>query len=235
MGAELLRALGYLRRGHVVEIDRAGLVGGYCGQTAIKTTEVVESALGGVLFVDEAYTLVSDSKDSFGREALDTLMKLVEDYRDDLVVVLAGYPVEMDELLAHNPGVRSRFPTTIHFEDYTVDELMEIASALLKKQALELSPEARSTLRSRCEELASVNGRENGNGRAVRNMIEGSVRAQAVRLASLLKDSIKGDQLQRLEAEDVRAQPARSSGRASSCASSAAPHSMNVQRTPLVA
>lgn len=202
--AELMRALGYLRRGHVVEIDRAGLVGGYCGQTAIKTTEVVESALGGVLFVDEAYTLVSDSKDSFGREALDTLMKLVEDHREDLVVVLAGYPAEMDELLAHNPGVRSRFPTTIHFDDYTVSELMQIAQKDLKKQSLCLAPDAKKALEERFEHLVALPGRENGNGRAVRNIIESAVRAQSVRLAADMGQSLKGEQLSLITGEDVR-------------------------------
>ena len=201
--AELFRALGFLRRGHVVEIDRAGLVGGYCGQTAIKTTEVVESALGGVLFVDEAYTLVSDSKDSFGREALDTLMKLVEDHRDDLVVVLAGYPAEMDELLAHNPGVRSRFPTTIHFDDYTVPELMQIALKDLKKQSLRLAPDASAALEARFDHLVTLPGRENGNGRAVRNIIESAVRAQSVRLSADMGQSLKGDQLSLITGDDV--------------------------------
>merc|ERR1712159_529781 len=135
--------------------------------------------------------------------ALDTLMKLVEDHREDLVVVLAGYPSEMDLLLAHNPGVRSRFPTTIHFDDYTVDELVQIARSLLQKSSFQLSEMATSALRARCQELANAKGRENGNGRAVRNMIESAVRAQSVRLASLFKDSIKGEQLQRLEAEDL--------------------------------
>ena len=195
--------LGYLRRGHLVETDRAGLVGGYCGQTAIKTTEVVESALGGMLFIDEAYSLVSaDSKDSFGREALDTLMKLVEDHRDDLVVVLAGYPGEMDDLLAHNPGVRSRFPSTIHFDDYKVDELTQIALKMLEKQSLLLSEEARDAMHTRFTDLASLEGRHNGNGRAVRNIIERAVRSQAVRLSQVKKGTIRGDQLRLLEAGD---------------------------------
>eukprot|EP00937_MAST-01D_sp_MAST-1D-sp2_P000942 g942.t1 len=203
--AELLQSLGYLRRGHLVETDRAGLVGGYCGQTAIKTTEVVESALGGMLFIDEAYSLVSaDSKDSFGREALDTLMKLVEDHRDDLVVVLAGYPTEMDELLAHNPGVRSRFPSTIHFDDYVVGELMQIALKMLGKQSLVLSDDARAALEDTFEALAKTEGRANGNGRAVRNIIEKAVRSQAVRLSKVQKGTIREDRLRLLTAEDFQ-------------------------------
>merc|ERR1719261_183238 len=122
--AELLTAMGLLRKGHMVEADRAALVAGYSGQTALKTRQVVEQAMGGVLFVDEAYALVSeDGKDSFGKEALDTLIKMIEDRRSDLVVILAGYPDEMQRLVASNPGVRSRFPTQVLFEDYTEDEL----------------------------------------------------------------------------------------------------------------
>lgn len=104
--ASLLKAMGILRRGHLVEVDRSKLVAGYSGQTAMKTTEVVQSAMGGVLFVDEAYALISDERDAFGREALDTLIKLVEDHRDDLVVILAGYVDEMHSLLAKNPGIQ---------------------------------------------------------------------------------------------------------------------------------
>ena len=127
--AQALKALGLLRVGHLVEVDRAQLVAGYAGQTAIKTKQVVDSALGGILFVDEAYALVSDERDSFGKEALDTLMKLTEDYRDDLVVILAGYPGDMDTLLSRNPGLKSRFATTILFDDYTAEELMQVRSS----------------------------------------------------------------------------------------------------------
>merc|ERR1719428_1556403 len=126
--AELLAAMGILRKGHLVEADRSTLVAGYSGQTALKTKQVVEQAMGGVLFIDEAYSLVQgDGKDSFGHEALDTLIKMIEDKRQDLVVILAGYSDEMQRLLDSNPGVRSRFPTTIDFVDYTEEELMQIA------------------------------------------------------------------------------------------------------------
>ena len=144
--SEVLQSMGILRCGHCVETDRADLVAGYVGQTALKVHEVVQRALGGVLFVDEAYALVKDDKDQFGKEALDTLMKLVEDYRDDLVVVLAGYPKEMDQMIAHNPGVRSRFPTNIPFDDYTVPELMQIANIILDKSQMQLGPGAREAL-----------------------------------------------------------------------------------------
>merc|ERR1712070_326675 len=136
--AELLSALGVLSRGHLVEVDRAGLVAGYSGQTALKTKAVVESALGGVLFVDEAYALVQESRDSFGKEALDTLIKMVEDHRDNLVVILAGYSGEMTTMVAQNPGVRSRFPTVIYFEDYSAHELYDIAQGMVKKVGLSI-------------------------------------------------------------------------------------------------
>ncbi|KAH8061926.1 ATP binding protein [Aureococcus anophagefferens] len=165
--AGILRALGQLRRGHLVEVDRSGLVAAYQGQTAIKVNEVVSSALGGMLFVDEAYALVKDPKDTFGREALDALIKQIEDHRDDLVVVLAGYSGEMKELLQHNPGVKSRFPT--------------MAKIL--------------------EGLAARTGVDNGNGRAVRNLIEMAARKQAVRIAEK-RHTLQLEDLQTLDEAD---------------------------------
>merc|ERR1719359_612142 len=132
--AQALKSLGILRLGHLVECDRASLVAGYAGQTAIKTKQLVDTALGGILFVDEAYALVSDDRDTFGKEALDTLMKATEDYRDDLVVILAGYPGDMVKLLSRNPGLKSRFATTIDFPDYSADELMTIAEGMLAEE-----------------------------------------------------------------------------------------------------
>lgn len=205
--AELLQALGYLKRGHLVETDRAGLVAPYVGQTAIKVQSVVESAMGGMLFVDEAYALVKDAKDSFGREALDTLIKMVEDHRDELVVVLAGYPSEMDELMAHNPGVRSRFPTVIVFEDYCLTELMQIADAFIRNHHLTMTPEAEVTLNQKLAGMLKIataqdDSRENGNGRAVRNIVEQAMRAQALRLADGIKATLHPHELSMLDAED---------------------------------
>ena len=182
--AEVLQSMGILRCGHCVETDRADLVAGYVGQTALKVHEVVQKALGGVLFVDEAYALVKDDKDQFGREALDTLIKLVEDYRDDLVVVLAGYPKEMQDMIGHNPGVKSRFPTVIMFDDYSVDELMQIADIVLGKSHMELGQGAREALESHCSRIASCKNADNGNGRAVRNIMEKAIRHQALRLVA---------------------------------------------------
>merc|ERR1711959_455840 len=140
--AELLSAMGVLTRGHLVEVDRSGLVAGYSGQTALKTKAVVESALGGVLFVDEAYALVQQDRDSFGKEALDTLIKMVEDHRDNLVVILAGYTGDMRTMIAQTPGVKSRYPTVIEFADYSAPELMEIAHGMVKRDDFILSKEA---------------------------------------------------------------------------------------------
>jgi len=183
--AQAFKSLGILRVGHLVEVDRAQLVAGYAGQTAIKTKQMVESALGGILFVDEAYTLVSDDRDTFGKEALDTLMKLTEDYRDDLVVILAGYPADMRQLLARNPGLKSRFPSEIDFPDYTADELMQITEHFLGEEMLNLSEDAREALTSMYTIMATVHDRENGNGRAVRNLLERAKRSQALRLMEL--------------------------------------------------
>jgi len=202
--AELLRAMGILDRGHLVETDRSGLVAGYSGQTALKTKGVVESALGGVLFVDEAYALVNTDKDAFGKEALDTLIKMVEDHRDNLVVILAGYSGDMKEMVAQNPGVRSRFPTQIDFEDYSAHELYDIAEQMIKKVGLSIAPAAAGSeglLFKRCEQIHQNKGRQNGNGRDVRNLVEQAKRQQALRLLKI--DGKKTpEQLMSLEAAD---------------------------------
>merc|ERR1712232_642127 len=155
--AELLQTMGILRKGHLVEVDRAALVAGYSGQTALKTRQVVDQAMGGVLFVDEAYSLVAgDGKDAFGHEALDTLIKLVEDRRHDLVVILAGYPVEMERLVKTNPGVRSRFPVQVQFADYSEEESMQIAEKMLLEDCLILSQRATEVLASVLRGLTST-------------------------------------------------------------------------------
>merc|ERR1711904_452031 len=181
--AELLRSMGLLRKGHMVEADRATLVAGYSGQTALKTKQVVNQAMGGVLFIDEADALVSeDGKDSFGKEALDTLIKMIEDRREDLVVILAGYPDEMVRLVSTNPGVKSRFPTQVLFEDYSEDELMQIAVQMLSSDGFSLSPDAKEVLAGILARVAGAKGREQGNGRSVRNILELARRKMAVRL-----------------------------------------------------
>jgi len=124
MMARIYRSLGVLSKGQLVEVDRSGLVAGYVGQTAQKTSKVIESALGGVLFIDEAYSLTSKSENDFGSEAIDTLLKAMEDNREDLVVIVAGYDGLMDEFIHSNPGLESRFNRYLHFDDYTIDEML---------------------------------------------------------------------------------------------------------------
>lgn len=140
----IYKALGLLSKGQLVEVDRSELVAGYLGQTATKTAEVVASAVGGVLFIDEAYSLTSGDTgaDQYGREAVDTLVKEMEDRRDDLVVIVAGYPEPMEAFIAANPGLASRFRTTIEFENYTDDELADILTGLADASDYELIPES---------------------------------------------------------------------------------------------
>jgi AAA+ superfamily predicted ATPase len=196
--AELLKGIGWLRSGHLVEVDRGQLVAGYAGQTAIKTKAAVDSALGGVLFVDEAYALVQGDKDSFGREALDTLIKLVEDYRSELVVILAGYTDNMAELMKANPGLRSRFPTAITFPDYSSEEMMAIAEKMLLNDVLMMDPDATFALQSILESVAQAGS--HSNGRTVRNIVEQAKRNQATRLSKQAKKS--KEELCTLLAED---------------------------------
>ena len=142
--ANIYKGLGVLSRGQLVEVDRGGLVVGYIGQTAIKTSEVIESALGGILFIDEAYTLIAGKgENDFGQEAVDTLLKAMEDHRDDFIVIVAGYPDLMEQFLSSNPGLRSRFNKFITFEDYTGDELMSIFESMCSKQEYNLDDAAR--------------------------------------------------------------------------------------------
>ena len=130
--SKIYHEIGLLSKGHLIETDRSGLVGGYVGQTAIKTQEVIQSALGGILFIDEAYSLTSKSENDYGNEAIDTLLKAMEDHRDDLIVIVAGYPALMEKFLYSNPGLESRFNKFICFEDYNEDELYNISGSCVK-------------------------------------------------------------------------------------------------------
>jgi SpoVK/Ycf46/Vps4 family AAA+-type ATPase len=145
--ARIYRSLGVVSGGHLVETDRSYLVAGYVGQTAPRTRAVLEQALGGMLLIDEAYALARGGENDFGREAIDTLVKFMEDHRDDLAVVAAGYPAEMDQLIDTNPGLRSRFTRTLHFEDYTDDELVQIFERLGARAHYQPTPEAVVQLR----------------------------------------------------------------------------------------
>ena len=145
--AQIYRTLGVVERGHLVETDRAGLVAGFVGQTAGRVVAAFDRAEGGVLLIDEAYSLARGGEEDFGREAIDTVVKLVEDRRDRLVVILAGYPDEMDELVDANPGMRSRFPKTIHFPDYSDDELLAIVESIGATGRYSLDEDGRAAVR----------------------------------------------------------------------------------------
>ncbi|HET6774191.1 MAG TPA: AAA family ATPase [Acidimicrobiales bacterium] len=201
--AQIYRTLGVVERGHLVETDRAGLVAGFVGQTAGRVVAAFDRAEGGVLLIDEAYSLARGGEEDFGREAIDTVVKLVEDRRDRLVVILAGYPDEMDELVAANPGMRSRFPKTIHFPDYSDDELLAIVESIGATGRYSLDEDGRAAVRRWL--AAQPRDRGFGNGRLARNLFEAAVANQATRLVAL--DHPTDDQLTTLTAADVPATP----------------------------
>ena len=181
--SRIYRSLGVLSKGHLVEVDRSGLVAGYVGQTATKTSEVIQKAMGGVLFIDEAYGLTSGKADNdFGQEAVDTILKAMEDNREDLVVIVAGYDGLMDEFIHSNPGLESRFNRYLHFDDYTIDEMMAILDLQLKKGQYQLSDSAKAAVRDYIVD-ANTGSIAFGNARGVRNIFERLLVAQANRLA----------------------------------------------------
>ena len=184
--AGIFRQLGVLSRGQLVEVDRSGLVAGYTGQTALKVQDVVKQAMGGILFIDEAYTLTADSNDSFGREAVDTLLKCMEDSRNNLVVIVAGYPEQMNRFLQANPGLRSRFTRFIHFDDYTPDELFEIMLGMCEKGGYKLSAKSRLYAQGYLRNMYDHRGENFANGRDVRNFYEEVIARQADRLGATM-------------------------------------------------
>ena len=179
---ELFAALGVLPSGHLVEVDRGGLVAGYVGQTALKVRDVVAEALGGVLFVDEAYSLARGGDRDFGAEALDALVKAMEDHRSNLIVILAGYTNEMRELFRINPGLESRVAFVLEFPDYLPEELVQIAASYAHKRGWRLGPGVEERLLARFRREAAVIGRL-GNGRHARNVVEEAERRAALRIA----------------------------------------------------
>jgi SpoVK/Ycf46/Vps4 family AAA+-type ATPase len=197
----IYRAMGLLSKGQLIEVDRSELVAGYLGQTATKTAEVVASAAGGVLFIDEAYSLTSGDQgtDQYGREAVDTLVKEMEDRRDDLVVIVAGYPEPMETFIAANPGLASRFRTTIGFEDYTDAELTDILTGLAEAADYELTPEALEHFQVVLS--STPRNRSFGNGRFARNTLEAAIGRHAWRLRDVTAPTT--DQLRQILAEDL--------------------------------
>jgi len=189
--SEIYKHLGVLSKGHMIETDRAGLVAGYLGQTAIKTDEIVTSALGGILFIDEAYALSPEDRDMFGQEAIDTLLKRMEDNRDDLIVIVAGYPSEMERFINSNPGLQSRFTKYIHFDDYDANELREIYELLLKSSGHTMCGDSANYLQEIFEEMDKIRGDKFGNGRTVRNLYERTIRNVASRVIKTMPSNIQ--------------------------------------------
>lgn len=192
--AKIYKSIGVLSNGQLIETDRSGLVGGYVGQTALKTKEVIDKALGGILFIDEAYTLTHGKGDNdFGQEAVDTILKAMEDYRDDFIVIVAGYPKLMREFVASNPGLKSRFNQYINFEDYKPDELKSIFSLLCKNENLNLSNDCSKYLDEFFENMYNNRSDDYANGRDVRNFFEKTLKARANRIAPILDQITKED------------------------------------------
>ena len=199
--ARIFGELGVLKKGHLVETDRSGLVGEYVGQTAVKTNKVIDEALDGVLFIDEAYSLVDGGKEDYGKEAITTLLKRMEDDRDRLVVVLAGYTSEMEKFINTNPGLQSRFNRYIEFPDYTEGELCEIFLSCLKSNQYEATPEAIEKLHDVISNAISSKDRHFGNGRYVRNLFEKTIERQATRLSTVVP--LTSELLRRIESADI--------------------------------
>ena len=200
--AQIYRAVGVLSKGQLVEVDRSGLVAGYVGQTALKTQEAVQKALGGVLFIDEAYALVNqDSANDFGREAIEVLLKNMEDHRDDLIVIVAGYTDLMEKFIHANPGLESRFNKYFYFVDYTAPQLLEIFRSMCTRGGYTLSPEGEGAARKLLDQLYEDRDENFGNARDVRNLFEKAVTRQSDRVALL--ESPTREQLMELLPQDI--------------------------------
>lgn len=199
--AQIYKSLGVLSKGHLIETDRSGLVAGYVGQTALKTREVVEKALGGVLFIDEAYALAMGDQQDYGQEVIDTLLKLMEDHRDDLVVIVAGYTDRMKRFLSSNPGLKSRFNKFLLFEDYTAPQLTEIFELFCENSGFRLSDRARSKVAAIYQTLYDARDETFGNARMARNIFETTMNNQANRVISITP--ITDEILSTIESTDI--------------------------------
>ena len=200
--SEIYKDLGILKKGHLVETDRSGLVAEYVGQTAVKTNKIIDSALDGILFIDEAYSLVGGGNSDYGKEAIATLLKRMEDDRDRLIVILAGYTDDMEHFISTNPGLQSRFNRYIEFPDYSAEELFLIFGASAEKYEYKLTEGAKVSLKEAIEEAIAGKDKNFGNGRFVRNLFEKVVENQANRISSTA--DITADSLATIEEEDIR-------------------------------
>ncbi|MGN9162427.1 AAA family ATPase [Clostridium sulfidigenes] len=198
--ADMFKEMGLLKSGHLIETDRSGLVAEYAGQTAKKTEEVFRSSLGGILFIDEAYALANDNG-GFGKEAIDTLVKLIEDYRGEIIIILAGYKKEMEDFLKTNSGLQSRFPLNINFPDYSADELFGIALKMIKDTGFRLGEGAGEVLKEEVILLQKQSNEHSGNGRKVRNYIEDIMRKQSARIAM---NDIPVNEMNMIISEDIQ-------------------------------
>ena len=198
---KIFKELGVLESGHMIEVERADLVGEYIGHTAQKTRKMIQKAVGGILFVDEAYSLARGGERDFGKEAIDTMVKALEDHKDSLIIILAGYPREMDDFLASNPGLTSRFPLQLYFEDYALEELISISEKIVRDKDYKLTPEAKSYLYRHLSGLRISGELEGGNARTARNVIERAIRNQAVRL--LEQEEYRREEMILLKREDL--------------------------------
>lgn len=195
--AKIYKDIGVLSKGQLIEVDRSGLVAGYVGQTALKTQEKINEALGGILFVDEAYTLAKNNNDDYGQEAIDTILKAMEDYRNDFIVIVAGYTELMKKFINSNPGLRSRFNKYINFPDYSAEELVQIFKSMCEEYQYELTEDAEKIMTEKLYYMEANKDENFANARDVRNMFEEVITNQATRLA----ENLSGD-IMKITAED---------------------------------
>ncbi len=201
--AKLYKEMGILEKGHLIEVERADLVGEFIGHTAQKTREQVKKALGGVLFIDEAYSLCRGGEKDFGREAIDALVKAMEDHKNNFILILAGYNTEMNNFIRSNPGLNSRFPLHIQFPDYSLEELISIADLMYAKRQYKLNIEAKEQLASSLRHILREAPKNHGNARTVRNIVEASLRCQAVRLFQQEQKDYAKEELSAICAWDI--------------------------------
>ena len=203
--ADMFHSMGLLKSGHLVETDKGGLIAEYVGQTARKTEEVCRSALGGVLFIDEAYAITSDGS-SFGQECIDTLVKLIEDYRGEILVILAGYSKEMNDFMKANSGLESRFPLKIEFPDYSAEELFEIGKSIIAKKGFALAEDAVPGFQEAVYDLKRHATATSGNARMVRNFIDEIIRNQSSRIAI---SEVSAEEMATITAGDIQEESPR--------------------------